>query len=149
VAVCLSKGKGTAKQPVAEGELVTGHGFAGDAHAGLWHRQVSLLSTSSIAKMQDLGIDVREGSFAENLTIDGLDVYLLPVGTRLRAGNDALLEVTQIGKECHAGCAIFQAVGKCVMPKEGIFARVLQGGLVRPGDDLVILETGGRPASEG
>ncbi len=147
VAVCLSEGKGTVKTPVPEGELVVGHGLRGDAHAGPWHRQVSLLSTSSIAKMQALGLDVGEGSFAENLTVEGMDVYLLPIGTHVRAGSEALLEVTQIGKECHAGCAIFQAVGKCVMPHEGVFARVLKGGRVAPGDELVIVESG--PAAAG
>lgn len=148
VAVCVSEGKGTVKLPVPEAELIAGHGFATDAHAGPWHRQVSLLSTSSIAKMKALGLDVGEGSFAENLTVEGVDVYLLPVGTKLRAGNEAELEVTQIGKECHAGCAIFQAVGKCVMPTEGIFARVLKGGKVQPGDELVVTQTATAPRGQ-
>jgi MOSC domain-containing protein YiiM len=107
---------------------------------------VSLLSVSSIQKMRDLGLDVREGSFAENLTVDGFDVYRLPVGTAVRAGRDVLMEITQIGKECHAGCAIFQAVGRCVMPHEGVFARVLAGGIVRPGDTLEVVSL---PAGRG
>lgn len=143
VAVCVSVGKGTVKTPVPEGELVVGHGLAGDAHAGTWHRQVSLLSTSSIDKMRALDLKVEEGSFAENLTVRDYDVYRLPVGTVLRVGRDAAeLEVTQIGKECHHGCDIFQQVGVCVMPKEGIFARVLKGGKVRAGDAVEVIRLG-------
>jgi MOSC domain-containing protein YiiM len=141
-AVCLSVAKGTVKVPVSEAILVVGHGIEGDAHAGTWHRQVSLLSSTSIDKMKALGADVDQGSFAENLTVGGIDVWQLPVGTRLRAGREAELEVTQIGKECHHGCAIFHAVGSCVMPTEGVFARVMRGGAVHPGDALVVLELG-------
>jgi MOSC domain-containing protein YiiM len=143
IAVCLSPGKGTVKTPQAQAEIRAGHGFVGDAHAGDWHRQVSLLSVSSIEKMKALGLDVGEGSFAENLTIDGLDVYRLPVGAKVRVGDSVLIEITQIGKECHTGCAIFKAVGKCVMPREGVFARVVTGGVVRPGDTLEVVSTGG------
>jgi len=143
VAVCLSPAKGMAKTPQARVEVQAGHGFVGDAHAGDWHRQVSLLSVSSIEKMKAIGLDVSEGSFAENLTVDGLDVYRLPVGTEVRIGPDVRLAITQIGKECHAGCAIFKAVGKCVMPKEGVFGRILEGGEVRPGDVLEVLSVPG------
>ena len=107
-------------------ELKENHGIVGDAHAGEWHRQVSLLATESIAKMRAMGLDVDSGDFAENITTVGIDLVALPVGTRLAVG-DALLEVTQIGKECHNRCAIFYQAGDCVMPKEGIFAKVMQG----------------------
>jgi len=109
----------------------------GDAHAGSWHRQVSLLARKSIVKMQRLGLDVDAGDFAENITTEGVELFSLPVGTRLSVG-PVLLEVTQVGKECHARCAIYRQAGDCVMPKEGIFARVLQGGTVRPGDSIRI-----------
>ncbi len=117
-----------------EVRLLVEWGVEGDAHAGAWHRQVSLLAMESIKKMQEKGLEVRPGDFAENITTEGLDLLSLPIGTLLRVGSEALLEVTQIGKECHAGCAIFQQVGQCIMPTEGIFARVIKGGKVRPGD---------------
>ncbi|HTG80967.1 MAG TPA: MOSC domain-containing protein [Geobacteraceae bacterium] len=135
VAVCLSTAKGQRKTPVAEVELKENHGIVGDAHAGDWHRQVSLLATESIAKMRAMGLDVDSGDFAENITTRGIDLVALPVGTRLAVG-DAVVEVTQIGKECHTRCAIYHQAGDCVMPKEGIFARVLTGGTVRPGDPI-------------
>lgn len=138
VAVCISDNKGERKKPVAEVELRENHGIVGDAHAGDWHRQVSLLAIESIDKMRQLGLDVTTGDFAENLTVEGIDLPSLPIGTRLAVG-EALLEVTQIGKECHTRCAIYHQAGDCVMPKEGIFARVLQGAVVRPGDPVVLL----------
>lgn len=141
VAVCRSEDKGTRKADIGSGLLIEGFGLEGDAHGGAWHRQVSLLSVSSIEKMREMGLDVGPGDFAENLTVEGLDVYTLPVGSRLAVG-EALLEVTQIGKECHSGCAIFQKVGKCVMPKEGIFARVIKGGRVSNGDGIEVIEGG-------
>jgi molybdopterin adenylyltransferase len=129
-AVCISKAKGTRKVPIQQAELKANWGIDGDAHAGRWHRQISLLSVTSIDKMRQAskarGIDLAPGDFAENLTIANLDVASLPVGTYLQAG-ETLLEVTQIGKKCHHHCEIFQQVGECVMPKEGIFARVLAG----------------------
>lgn len=137
VAVCISQNKGERKTQVASIELRENHGVIGDAHAGDWHRQVSLLALESIAKMQLLGINVSPGDFAENITTRGIELLKLPVGTRLALG-DALLEVTQIGKECHARCAIYDQTGDCVMPKEGVFARVLQGGTVLPGSSLII-----------
>ena len=127
VAVNISPDKGEQKKPVASAELREGHGIVGDAHAGDWHRQVSLLAEESIEKMRRLGLDVDPGAFAENLTTRGIDLISLPIGSRLAAG-EVLLEVTQIGKECHDRCAIYHQAGDCVMPKEGIFARVLQGG---------------------
>jgi len=138
VAVCISKNKGERKTPVESVELREEHGIVGDAHAGDWHRQVSLLAQESIEKMRRLGLDVDSGDFAENITTRGIDLPSLPVGTRLTVG-DVLMEVTQIGKECHTRCAIFHQAGDCVMPKEGIFARVLRGGLVRPGDRIDVV----------
>ena len=135
VAVCISSSKGERKTPVAAVELRAEHGIVGDAHAGPWHRQVSLLARESIDKMRALGLDVTTGDFAENLTTEGVDLLALPIGTRLSVG-EAELEVTQIGKECHTRCAIYHQAGDCVMPKEGIFARVLRGGIVRPGDEV-------------
>jgi MOSC domain-containing protein YiiM len=138
VAVCISINKGERKTPVAQVELQENHGIVGDAHAGEWHRQVSLLALESIEKMQRMGLDVDAGDFAENLTTRGIDLPSLPIGTRLAVG-DVLIEVTQIGKECHTRCAIFNQAGDCVMPKEGIFARVLRGGVVKPGDRIEVL----------
>lgn len=135
VAVCISSSKGERKTPVAAVELREEHGIVGDAHAGPWHRQVSLLARESIDKMRALGLDVTTGDFAENLTTEGVDLLALPIGTRLSVGATEL-EVTQIGKECHTRCAIYHQAGDCVMPKEGIFARVLRGGIVRPGDEI-------------
>jgi len=139
VAVCVSEKKGERKKPVASGELQVEHGLAGDAHAGDWHRQVSLLALESIRKMQALGLDVGTGDFAENLTTEGIDLVSLPIGTKLQIG-DAVLEVTQIGKECHTRCAIYHQAGDCVMPKEGIFARVLSGGIIASGAPIKVAD---------
>lgn len=144
--MCHSDRKGVRKTDIGEGALKEGFGLEGDAHGGDWHRQVSLLSVSSIDKMRGRGLDVGYGDFAENLTIEGLDVWSLPVGARLEAG-EALLEVTQIGKECHAGCAIFRQVGECIMPREGVFARVVRGGRVRRGDPVRVVGDAGRDGS--
>ena len=133
VAVCVSERKGTVKHPVPEIRLRLRHGVEGDAHAGDWHRQVSLLADESVEKMRDKFPDIPAGAFAENVLTEGIELRTLPVGTRLRVGG-ALLEVTQIGKECHADCAIRRQVGDCVMPREGIFAVVVGEGAVRPGD---------------
>ena len=135
LAVCISLKKGERKTPVPSVELIPEHGINGDAHAGDWHRQVSLLAQESINKMRDMGLDVSAGDFAENITTGGIDLVSLPIGTRLSLG-PAILEVTQIGKECHNRCAIFYQAGDCVMPKEGIFARVLQGGVIAAGDSI-------------
>ncbi len=137
-AVCISHNKGERKTPVSQVELRPNHGIVGDAHAGDWHRQVSLLAKESIDKMRALGLDVDNGDFAENLTTEGIDLPRLPIGTQLRIG-EALLEVTQIGKECHNRCAIYHQAGDCVMPKEGIFAKVLEGGVLQPGDMIELI----------
>ena len=138
LAVCISENKGERKKPVESVELRENHGIVGDAHAGEWHRQVSLLAQESIDKMRKLGLDVSAGDFAENITTSGIDLVSLPIGTRLQVG-ETLLEVTQIGKECHTRCAIFYQAGDCVMPKEGIFVKVITGGTVKPGDEIITL----------
>ncbi|MFA7405976.1 MAG: MOSC domain-containing protein [Pelobacteraceae bacterium] len=137
LAVCTSLNKGERKKPAPAVELVPNHGIAGDAHAGDWHRQVSLLAQESIDKMRAMGLSVSAGDFAENITTTGIDLVSLPIGTRLILGS-TLLEVTQIGKECHNRCAIYYQAGDCVMPKEGIFARVLTGGVVTAGTDILL-----------
>lgn len=137
VSINLSEKKGEAKTPVSEASAVENFGLQGDAHASSeWHRQVSLLAIESIRKMQKLGIDVSPGSFAENITTEGLDLLSLPVGTRLRLGDSVIGEVSQIGKVCHERCAIYYQAGDCVMPKEGIFIRILKGGNIRIGDSI-------------
>jgi len=141
-AVCISEKKGERKKPVEAVELLENHGIVGDAHAGDWHRQVSLLAKESIDKMRAMGLDVTNGDFAENITTSGINLTSLPVGSRLQVG-ETLLEVTQIGKECHARCAIYYQAGDCVMPKEGIFARVLRSGAIKPGD--AVLQTDEQP----
>ena len=139
IAVCTSDKKGIPKQPVAEALFQQEYGLLGDAHAASdTHRQVSLLAMKSIEKMRLLGLDVNPGDFAENLTVEGMELHSLPVGTYLDVGSDVVLQVTQIGKECHAGCAIFKKVGKCIMPLEGVFARVIQGGSVKNGDTIFL-----------
>jgi len=135
-AVCISENKGERKKPVESVQLREKHGIVGDAHAGDWHRQVSLLAAESIDKMRAMGLDVTAGDFAENITTSGIELVTLPVGSRLLIG-ETLLEVTQIGKECHNRCAIYDQAGDCVMPKEGIFAIVITGGTIRPGDDII------------
>ncbi len=141
VAVCTSQKKGTRKQAVAEGLLKEEHGLIGDAHAGcVPNRQVSLLAVASIDKMRGLGLELGPGDFAENITVEGMNLHRLPVGTRLTIGDDVLLEVSQIGKECHTACAIRRQVGQCIMPEEGVFAQVLRGGKVRPGDEVSVGE---------
>jgi molybdopterin adenylyltransferase len=138
IAVCTSKEKGQRKRNVGSGLLVKNLGIEGDAHAGFAHRQVSLLAEESIKKMQEMGLDVGPGDFAENLTTQGIELVKLPIGTRLKLGGEAYLRVTQIGKECHAHCAIYEQAGDCVMPREGIFAEVLKGGRVSIGDRIEV-----------
>ncbi|MGX8692508.1 MAG: MOSC domain-containing protein [Clostridia bacterium] len=139
LAVCVSEKKGQQKHPVEEIRLLPGHGVVGDAHAGNWHRQLSLLARESAARLEEkLGFPLAPGAFAENVLCEGLVLPALPVGTRLMVGS-ALCEVTQIGKECHADCAIRRQAGDCVMPREGIFAVVLEEGCARPGDRIRVL----------
>ena len=143
IAVCRSDKKGTRKEVVGEGLLKEDYGLVGDAHADCCtHRQVSLLARESIDKMRNLGFDVGPGDFAENLTTEGIDIASLPIGTRLSIGKGVTLEITQIGKECHTGCAIFRQIGKCVMPKEGVFAKVIRGGIVGTGNQIRIEKDG-------
>ena len=139
-AVSISKRKGMRKENIPEGLLIENHGFKGDAHAGDWHRQVSLLAIESIDKMREKGLDVGPGDFAENITTVGIDLVHLPIGTRLKVGEDVLMEVTQIGKECHTRCAIYYQAGDCVMPREGIFTRVLKGGAVKEHDEIIVVD---------
>jgi MOSC domain-containing protein YiiM len=127
------------KKDAGQGELVVEHGLKDDAHAGPWHRQVSLLAMESIEKMRAIGLKVGPGDFAENLTTEGIDLVSLPIGTHLKIGPKAIGEVTQIGKECHTRCAIYQQAGDCVMPREGIFIKVINGGLVKSGDSIEMI----------
>ena len=140
IAVCRSEKKGTKKKDVREGLLRADFGLVGDAHADCCtHRQVSLLAVESIGKMRALGLELNPGDFAENLTTEEIDLISLPVGTRLSVGKQTILEISQIGKECHAGCAIFRQVGKCIMPEEGVFAKVVKGGHVKAGDLIEVV----------
>ena len=140
VAVSVSDRKGVKKANVDTARLLEDHGLENDAHAGKWHRQVSLLDMESIQKIKDKGLDVGPGDFAENITTEGIRLWELPIGKRLKIGGDAVAEVTQIGKECHSRCAIYHEVGDCVMPREGIFVRILSGGVIEPGDTVESVE---------
>lgn len=142
IAVCTSPEKGTQKQNVGSALLVEDWGIQGDAHAGKWHRQVSLLSYDQVEEFRARGAQVEPGAFGENLLVEGFDFKSLPVGTRFGC-NGAVLELTQIGKQCHAHCQIYRQVGDCIMPREGVFTRVLRGGVVRVGDELTILKEEG------
>jgi molybdenum cofactor synthesis domain-containing protein len=137
LAVCISEKKGTQKLNAGSGEFIVDWGIKGDAHAGKWHRQVSLLSFEKVEAFRARGADVDDGAFGENIVASGIDFAALPVGARLRSGQ-VLLEITQIGKECHAHCAIYKVMGDCIMPREGVFARVLEGGVIRVGDELTV-----------
>jgi MOSC domain-containing protein YiiM len=141
IAVCRSEQTGTRKEPCGEGMFIENYGMGNDAHAAQGiARQVSLLSVESITKMKTLGLELNPGDFAENLTVEGLELFSLPVGTRLQVGEEVVLEISQIGKTCHTGCAIFKAVGACIMPKEGVFARVIRGGKIGDGDTVEIIK---------
>ena len=140
VSIAISKKKGTRKTPVSSVRLVEEHGIEGDAHAGPWPRQVSLLATEDIQGMQAKGLDVDFGDFAENIATSGIDLPGLPIGSRLRIGASVLLEITQIGKECHNKCAIYYQAGDCIMPKRGIFARVITGGEISCNDGIQIID---------
>ena len=138
-AICISEQKGTQKHGIQEAVFIKDYGIENDAHAGKWHRQVSLLSYDKIEAFKAKGAKVIDGAFGENLVVEGFDLRKLPVGTRFVIG-EAELELTQIGKECHDGCAIKKLVGQCVMPREGIFARVIKGGKVYEGDEITEAE---------
>ena len=142
VSVNLSEEKGMRKQPCNRGTLVLDRGFAGDAHAGDWHRQVSLLAAESVGEMRAKGLDVGPGDFAENITTQGIDVMTLPVGSVLRVGDEVVLEVSQVGKVCHTRCAIYYEAGDCVMPREGIFTVVREAGDVAEGDAIEVVSLG-------
>lgn len=137
MAVCISERKGTQKDRIDEGHFLEEFGIEGDAHGGKWHRQVSLLSYETIEAFKERGAEIGDGAFGENVIVQGLDLIHLPVGTRLRAG-DILLEVTQIGKECHSHCKIYEKMGECIMPVNGIFTRVLHGGIMKEGDEITV-----------
>lgn len=138
IAVCVSERKGVQKRNVHSAVFLTEWGIENDAHAGAWHRQVSLLSHDKIEAFRARGAEVSDGAFGENLVVSGVDFKLLPIGTRFGC-NDVLLELTQIGKECHSGCEIYKKMGDCIMPREGVFARVLHGGTISVGDTLTVL----------
>jgi MOSC domain-containing protein YiiM len=140
LAVNISEDKGTKKTNIQSCSLLKDFGLKGDAHAGPWHRQVSLLANESIEKMRAKGLNVGYGNFAENVTTEGVDLVHLPIGTEIRIGNSVILRVTQIGKECHERCAIYYQAGDCVMPKEGIFAEVVSEGEVKVEDEIVIYQ---------
>ena len=139
LAVCISEQKGTEKHNVGSARFIEDWGVENDSHAGKWHRQVSLLSFEKIEAFRARGADVAFGAFGENLVVSGIDFRTLPVGTKFKC-NDVVLELTQIGKECHSGCAIFEKMGECIMPREGVFTRVLHGGVISVGDTMEILK---------
>lgn len=138
IAVCVSNVKGVQKTNVHTARFIEDFGIEKDAHAGKWHRQVSLLSYEKIEAFKAKGANVRNGDFGENLIVEGIDFRQCPIGTRFRC-NDVILELTQIGKECHKGCAIFQVMGDCIMPREGVFTRVIHGGTISEGDELTVI----------
>jgi len=136
--IAISKKKGTRKKQVDQASLLEDHGIEGDAHAGPWHRQVSFLASESIQKAREQGLDVTFGDFAENIATSGIDWLKVPIGTKINLGDAAKVEITQIGKVCHNKCAIYYMAGDCIMPREGIFARVLHGGVIHCGDSVQI-----------
>ncbi|MGB8455513.1 MAG: MOSC domain-containing protein [Anaerocolumna sp.] len=137
MAVCISEKRGTPKINIKEAKLIADYGIEKDAHAGNWHRQVSLLSYDKVEEFRNKGAFVSDGAFGENLLVEGMDFKTLPVGTRLTCG-EVILEMTQIGKECHSHCEIFKQVGDCIMPREGVFTKVIKGGTIKAGDDLYV-----------
>ena len=137
LAVCISTKKGEQKKEIPFGECVVDFGIKDDAHGGNWHRQISLLAKESVDEMRAKGLTLINGDFAENIVTEGINLKGLPVGTRLHIGDDVVIEVTQIGKECHSGCVIMQKAGKCVMPTDGIFAKVITAGIIKKDDEIV------------
>ncbi len=142
VAVCISEKKGTQKHDVGTGRLIEHFGLEGDAHAGKWHRQVSLLARESADIMREKGLQIKDGDFGENIVTEGIELKSLPLGAILKIGDDIVLRITQIGKLCHDRCAIYYKAGDCIMPREGIFAEILTGGAITTGDEITILEKG-------
>lgn len=138
IAVCISEKRGTQKKNIKEGRFIENFGIEGDAHAGDWHRQVSLLSYDRITEFNEKGAGVSDGAFGENLVVEGFDFKTLPVGTKL-AVNDVILQITQIGKECHSHCEIYKKMGDCIMPREGVFSKVIKGGIIKEGDEMTVL----------
>ena len=139
IAVCISEAKGTQKKNVFRANVIEDYGIESDAHAGKWHRQVSLLSFEKIEAFRAKGAEVIDGAFGENLVIAGFDFAKMPIGTKFRC-NDVILELTQIGKECHSHCEIYKIMGDCIMPREGVFCRVLHGGTICVGDEITLME---------
>ena len=140
-AICISREKGTVKERIASAELRAEHGIVGDAHAGNWHRQVSLLPAESIARVRDLMPELADGAFAENLVTSGLNLGVVAIGDRITIADNVVLEITQIGKDCHHGCAIRQITGDCIMPREGIFCKVVHGGQITAGSCAALTST--------
>lgn len=147
VAIAVSRKKGTRKTLVERANVIENHGLEGDAHAGPWHRQVSFLASESIRRARERGLDVDFGDFAENVATEGIVWHTLPVGTRVKLGQAVIVEVSQIGKTCHKPCAIYYQAGDCIMPREGVFARVIQGGEIACGDPVAILTASAESAT--
>lgn len=139
IAICISEKRGTAKKNIKECNIIEGYGLENDAHGGNWHRQVSLLSYNKVLDFNAKGGAVEDGAFGENILVEGIDFKTLPIGSKFKC-NDVILELTQVGKECHAHCEIYKRVGDCIMPREGVFAKVIHGGKIKVGDDLICLE---------
>ncbi|MBD7909887.1 MULTISPECIES: MOSC domain-containing protein [Clostridium] len=139
IAICISEKRGTAKKNIGECNIIEGYGLENDAHGGNWHRQVSLLSYNKVLDFNSKGGAVEDGAFGENILVEGIDFRTLPIGIKFKC-NDVILELTQVGKECHAHCEIYKRVGDCIMPREGVFAKVIHGGKIKVGDDLVCLK---------
>jgi MOSC domain-containing protein YiiM len=145
VSIAISKKKGTRKTPVEAAEVMKGHGILGDAHAGPWERQVSFLANEQIQEARERGLQVDFGDFAENVATEGVDWKKLPLGTCVKLGNQVIVEITKIGKECHKKCAIYYQAGDCIMPREGVFGKVIEGGTLRCGDEIEIIATSAAP----
>jgi len=139
LSIAISKKKGTRKTPVDVVDVVKDHGILGDAHAGPWERQISFLASEQIQEARSRGLNVDFGDFAENVATEGVDWKALPLGTRVKLGQEVVVEITKIGKECHKKCAIYYQAGDCIMPREGVFARVIEGGTLRSGDEIEII----------
>jgi MOSC domain-containing protein YiiM len=140
-AISICQNRGTSKHNIPAAQAKAGFGIEGDAHAGNWHRQISLLAEESIEKIRAKGAQVKSGDFAENITTEGIDLSFLKLGTKLRLGSEVEIEITQFGKECHSKCAIFQQIGDCIMPREGVFGRITKSGRIKVGDTIEVLNS--------